>query len=69
MVISTVTKNTFGFGMTYYVNDWAVSSGYIAPTFLLMGMTCGFALFGVVLLMLYGKKMRRWTRNSKVHDF
>jgi MFS family permease len=69
MVISTVVKNTFGFGMTYYINDWAAKSGFIPPAMLLMAITVGFGLVGMVLLILFGKKMRRWTRNSKVHSF
>lgn len=28
LVIATVVKNTYGFGMTFFINDWAASSGY-----------------------------------------
>ena len=38
MVIMTVCKNTFGFGMTYYINDWATADGFIPPVMLLMAM-------------------------------
>jgi hypothetical protein len=69
MVIATVCKNTFGFGMTYYVNDWAAKSGFVSPLMLLMGMTVGFSLTGVVLLGMWGKTVRRWSRDAKVHGF
>jgi len=55
--------------MTYYINDWAIKSGFIPPLMLLMAMTVGFSLIGMVLLMFFGKTTRRWTRNAKVHDF
>ncbi|CAM1508575.1 Fc.00g054230.m01.CDS01 [Cosmosporella sp. VM-42] len=44
MAIATVCKNTFGFGMTYFINDWAVSDGFIPPVMLLMAMTAGITL-------------------------
>jgi MFS family permease len=69
MVISTVFKNTLGFGMTYFINDLAAKSGFIPPAMLIMAVTVGFGLVGMILLILFGKKMRRWTRNSKVHTF
>ncbi|KAK5203328.1 hypothetical protein LTR41_010971 [Exophiala xenobiotica] len=50
MVTVTVVKNTFGFGMTRFMNDWAISDGFIPPVFLLMAMTVGFTLIGTVLL-------------------
>ncbi|KAH8660421.1 serine/threonine kinase 16 [Xylariales sp. PMI_506] len=67
MVTATVVKNTFGFGMTYYINDWIDRSGYIPPTGLLIGLTIALPLVGMVLLMIWGKDIRRWTRNSKYH--
>ncbi|TKA55492.1 hypothetical protein B0A49_11454 [Cryomyces minteri] len=68
LVISTVCKNTFGFGMTYYINDWAIKSGFIPPLMLLMAITCGFATIGLVFFTYFGKTMRRMTRNAKVHE-
>ncbi|EXJ71189.1 uncharacterized protein A1O5_06183 [Cladophialophora psammophila CBS 110553] len=69
MVIVTVTKNTFGFGMTYFMNDWAIKDGFIPPIFLLMAMTVGFTLIGTALLPFFGKQFRVWTRNAVVHTF
>ncbi|KAF2094982.1 hypothetical protein NA57DRAFT_80147 [Rhizodiscina lignyota] len=37
MVITTVCKNTFEFGMTYYMNDWAVAEGFMPPVMLADG--------------------------------
>ncbi|KAL6831602.1 hypothetical protein V8C40DRAFT_262911 [Trichoderma camerunense] len=69
MAIATVCKNTFGFGMTYFVNDWATTDGFVPPVMLLMAMTAGFTLVGMVALIFYGKSCRRITRNSRVHSF
>ncbi|PNP47867.1 hypothetical protein TGAMA5MH_00919 [Trichoderma gamsii] len=69
MAIATVSKNSFGFGMTYFVNDWATADGFVPPVMLLMAMTAGFTLVGMVALIFYGKSCRRRTRDSKVHLF
>ncbi|KAL6884458.1 hypothetical protein GGI43DRAFT_426772 [Trichoderma evansii] len=69
MAIATVCKNSFGFGMTYFLNDWAIADGFVPPVMLLMVMTAGFTLVGMVALIFYGKSCRRRTRNSKVHSF
>ncbi|KAL7908466.1 hypothetical protein GGI35DRAFT_470099 [Trichoderma velutinum] len=69
MAIATVCKNTFGFAMTYFVNDWATADGFVPPVMLLMAMTAGFTLVGMIALIFYGKSCRRSTRNSKVHSF
>jgi hypothetical protein len=55
--------------MTDYINDWAARDGFIPPLLLLMGMTVGFAVIGMVLLVTFGKSARRLTRNSKIHGF
>jgi hypothetical protein len=39
MVIATVCKNTFGFGMTYYMPDWVVADGFIPPAIMMMAVT------------------------------
>ncbi|KAH8819316.1 serine/threonine kinase 16 [Xylogone sp. PMI_703] len=69
MVVATVVKNTFGFGMTYFVNDMAVEHGYIAPVMLLMGLTVGIPIVFGTILWFWGKSLRRLTRKSKVHSF
>ncbi|RFU31756.1 hypothetical protein B7463_g4584, partial [Scytalidium lignicola] len=69
MVVATVVKNTFGFGMTYFVNDMAVEHGYIAPVMVLLGFTVGIPIVFGTMLWFWGKSARRLTRNSKVHTF
>ncbi|OZJ05054.1 hypothetical protein BZG36_02072 [Bifiguratus adelaidae] len=69
MVISTVVKNTFGFGMTYFVNPWVKQSGFVPPAMLLMAIPVGFGLIGMIVLLVYGKELRALTRNAKVHSF
>ncbi|OBT63514.1 hypothetical protein VE03_08085 [Pseudogymnoascus sp. 23342-1-I1] len=68
MNLATVLKNMFALGMSYYINNWIISSGYLPPMFMMMGLTVGFGLIGVVVFMKWGKTMRTWTRNSKVHQ-
>ena len=53
--------------MTYYINDWATSSGFISPIMLLMAMTVGITLIGMVTFIFFGKSFSGWTKNSKVH--
>ena len=63
-------KLTVGkFGMSYYINDWAAESGFVPPIMLLMAMTAGFSLLGMLVSLTWGKALRRLTRNSKVHNF
>lgn len=69
MVTSTVVKNTFGFGMTYYINDWIVRDGFIPATGLVIGLAVALPLVGMIGLMIWGKDLRRLTKNSKYHKF
>lgn len=69
MVIATVCKNTFGFGMTYYMPDWAAGEGFIPPVMMMLAMTVGITLLGVILFIFFGRSCRRLTRDSKVHGF
>ncbi|KAI2623057.1 putative MFS transporter [Hypomontagnella submonticulosa] len=68
MIAATIVKNTFGFGMIFFFNDWAARSGYIPPVLLLMALTCGFSLLGLVVFIPWGKQFRRWTKDSKLHS-
>ena len=72
LVVATVVKNTFGFGMTYFVNDMADARGYLTPIMLLAGLGVGVPLvpfLGGVALWFSGKAARKLTKNSKVHTF
>lgn len=55
--------------MTYFINDWATDEGFVPPAMLLMAMTAGIPLIGMILLTLYGKRCRRLTRHSRVHGY
>ncbi|KAI1470499.1 putative MFS transporter [Daldinia caldariorum] len=68
MIAATIVKNTFGFGMIFFFNDWATRSGFIPPVLLLMALTCGFSILGLAVFMPWGKQFRRWTKDSKLHS-
>ncbi|KAI1373860.1 putative MFS transporter [Hypoxylon crocopeplum] len=68
MLAATIVKNTFGFGMIFFFNDWAARSGYIKPVLMLMGLTFGFSILGLCIFIPYGKQFRRWTKDSKLHS-
>ncbi|KAI2466338.1 putative MFS transporter [Annulohypoxylon bovei var. microspora] len=68
MIAATIAKNTFGFGMIFYFNDWSERSGYIKPVLMMMGITTGFSVLGLVVFTPCGKQFRRWTKDSKLHS-
>ncbi|KAK6957342.1 hypothetical protein Daesc_000126 [Daldinia eschscholtzii] len=68
MIAATIVKNTFGFGMIFFFNDWATRSGFIPPVLLLMALTCGFSILGLLVFIPWGKQFRRWTKDSKLHS-
>jgi len=55
--------------MTYYVNDWIASKGFIPPTAMIIGLAVALPGVGMVALMIWGKALRRWTKDSKFHKF
>lgn len=65
LTIGTIVKNTWSFGVTFYLNDWAAKDGYEVMWFtpaVLMTILC-FSL----PLYFFGKKVRGWSKNDKVH--
>jgi hypothetical protein len=68
MISATIVKNTFGFAMIFYYNDWAVKDGFIPPVMTMMALTVGFTVIGMVTFMIWGKNFRRQTMNSKLHQ-
>ncbi|KAI1209580.1 MFS general substrate transporter [Annulohypoxylon truncatum] len=68
MIAATIVKNTFGFGMIFFFNDWAARSGYIKPVLMMMALTIGFSILGLCAFTLWGKQFRRWTKDSKLHS-
>ncbi|KAK8042423.1 MFS general substrate transporter [Apiospora phragmitis] len=67
MIAATIVKNTFGFGMIFFFNDWAATGGYLAPVLTLMAITVGFCVIGLAVFIPSGKKFRRMTKDSKLH--
>ncbi|RDL35796.1 uncharacterized protein BP5553_06408 [Venustampulla echinocandica] len=68
MVTATIAKNTFGFGMIFFFNDWAVRAGFIPPVMTLMALCVGFTLIGTIVFLKWGKSLRLRTRDSKLHS-
>ncbi|KAJ2893261.1 serine/threonine kinase 16 [Zalerion maritima] len=69
MTIATVVKNTFGFGMGYYITEWVADDGYIPAYMMQLSVVVGPAILGIVVFMIFGKRLRKLSRNSKVHTF
>lgn len=55
--------------MTYYISNWITKDGYMPATGLLIALTVGIALVGMLILMKWGKALRIWTANSKIHGY
>ncbi|PQE14259.1 MFS transporter protein [Rutstroemia sp. NJR-2017a BVV2] len=68
MVTATIAKNTYGFGMIFFFNNWTVSSGYIKPIMTSMAQCVGITTVGMLIFMRWGKNFRRMTRDSKLHN-
>ncbi|RDW79572.1 MFS general substrate transporter-40 [Coleophoma cylindrospora] len=68
MVSATIVKNTFGFGMIFYFNDWAVRQGFIPPVMTIMALAVGFTTIGMCIFLKWGKHFRRMTKDSKLHQ-
>lgn len=67
LVCMTVNKNLWGYGVSVFIVPWIEKAGFITPFMVIMGMTIGFTLVPGVLLWLFGKKVRRLTKDSYVH--
>ncbi|KAI1876764.1 uncharacterized protein JN550_000836 [Neoarthrinium moseri] len=68
MIAATIIKNTFGFGMIFYFNDWAAKDGFLGPILTLMALTVGFSILGLAVFIPFGKKFRCMTKDSKLHS-
>lgn len=68
MVLGTVLKNTTGFGMTYWVGPMVVKHGYITPLMVWLAFTAG-PLVLALPLYIWGKKLRKATKNSSMHSY
>lgn len=65
-VAITVNKNVWGYGFSEFITQWIIKDGYIPPIMTNASLILLWCLFGIVFYF-FGKTMRRWTRNSKVH--
>lgn len=66
MVVGTVMKNVLGFCLSYWVFNVMMMDGWVAVYMTQFAVS----MLPVVLtipLYLYGKSLRRWTRNSSIH--
>ncbi|KAH7125538.1 major facilitator superfamily domain-containing protein [Dendryphion nanum] len=70
MVVATVCKNFIGFSYSYWIFDLAHTSkhGWITPAMIIFACCIVPALFAIPLYYGLGKKIRRWTRNSSLHQ-
>jgi len=66
-VAITVNKNVWGYGFSKFITPWATKSGFIPPIMTNMALITFFCSTGIVF-WFYGKRFRKWTRNSKVHS-
>jgi hypothetical protein len=66
MVCATVIKDTCGFAMSYWVLPLAAREGQITVGMTQLALTAGPMLLGIPVF-LYGKRLRKLTRNSGVH--
>jgi len=64
LVICTVFKNTFGFGMSW----WVPTLTPFQSVMVLFAINAGACLCGIPIYFV-GKRLRKITRNSKVHGF
>ena len=68
MVVATVLKNTCGFAMSYWVTSLGDSQGILTPVMVQLALTAGPVVFALPI-WLWGKTLRRWTQNARVHQF
>lgn len=67
MIAATVVKNTFGFGMVFFFNNWAAEQGFIAPVLTIMAVATCLSIIGLAVFIPFGKKFRRATKDSALH--
>ncbi|OAX80208.1 hypothetical protein ACJ72_05464 [Emergomyces africanus] len=66
-VTITVNKNLWGYGLSEFITPWTQRSGFIPAIMLNMVLTTFFCAWGIVFYF-YGKRLRKITANSKVHQ-
>ncbi|KLJ10828.1 hypothetical protein EMPG_13809 [Blastomyces silverae] len=66
-VTITVNKNLWGYGLSEVITPWTQRNGFIPAIMLNMCLTTFFCAWGIVFYY-YGKRLRKITANSKVHQ-
>ncbi|OJD18177.1 hypothetical protein AJ78_01790 [Emergomyces pasteurianus Ep9510] len=66
-VTITVNKNLWGYGLSEFITPWTQRNGFIPAIMLNMVLTTFFCAWGIVFYY-YGKRLRKITANSKVHQ-
>ncbi|CZT23767.1 related to MFS transporter [Ramularia collo-cygni] len=66
MVVGTVLKNILGFCLSYWVFDIMATKGWIT-VYMIQFAVGMFPVALTIPLYLYGKNLRRWTKDSSLH--
>jgi hypothetical protein len=66
-VTITVNKNLWGYGFSEFITKWIEADGFVKPIMLNTGLTVLWCLCAVPFYV-WGKRVRRWTAKSSVHD-
>ncbi|KAL2858566.1 major facilitator superfamily domain-containing protein [Aspergillus pseudoustus] len=66
-VTITVNKNLWGYGFSEFITKWIEASGFVKPIMMNMSLTVLWCLCAVPFYV-WGKRVRKWTAKSDVHD-
>ncbi|KAF8542748.1 MFS transporter [Trichophaea hybrida] len=66
LVSATVNKNLWGYGVSKFLTPWVIRSGYVRPMITIIGTSTLIYLFAIPLY-IWGKNLRRMTKDSYVH--
>jgi hypothetical protein len=66
MVCATVLKNTLGFSYSYWIFDLAHKMSWVTVSMVVFACCIGPGVFAIPLYY-WGKKLRRWTKDSDFH--
>ena len=66
-VAITVNKNVWGYGFSKFITPWSIAAGFVPPIMLNMSLIFLWCSFGVLFYFI-GKRCRKWSRKSWVHN-
>lgn len=55
--------------MGYYVTGWTAKAGYTPLFMTCLAIIVGPSLLGAILFSIFGKRLRKLTRNAKIHTY